>query len=53
MQDYSTIVGIIDMRLRGISYGDCCARYNSTITRIISRSDILNSGLGRPEGDEP
>ncbi len=45
MQDYSTIVGIIDMRLRGISYGDCCARYNSTITRIMSRSGILNSGL--------
>ena len=45
MQDYSTIVGIIDMRLRGISYSDCCARYNSTITRIMSRSGILNSGL--------
>ena len=39
MQDYATIVGIIDMRLRGISYGDCCARYkvgHSTITLIMS-----------------
>ena len=27
MQDYPTIIGIIDMRLRGISYEDCCGRY--------------------------
>ena len=48
MQDYSTIVGIIDMRLRGISYDDCCARYkvgHSTVTLIMSRYDRLGSSL--------
>ena len=48
MQDYSTIFGIIDMRLRGISYGDCCARYkigHSTVTLIMSRYDRLDNSL--------
>src|SRR5699024_1405244 len=40
MQPCSTILGIIEMRLRGISYDDCRRRYgvgNSTITLIIDR----------------
>ena len=48
MQDCATIVGIIDMRLRGISYGDCCARCkvgHSTVTLIMSRYDRLGTTL--------
>ncbi|MDO4650622.1 MAG: transposase [Eubacteriales bacterium] len=40
MQDYTTIIGTIEMRQRGISYGDCRARYGigtSTITLIMNR----------------
>lgn len=40
MQNYITILGIIDMRQRGISYDDCRNRYgigNSTITLIMNR----------------
>ena len=40
MQPCSTILGIIEMRLRGISYDDCRRRYgvgNSTITLIMDR----------------
>lgn len=35
MQNYTTIIGIIDMRQRGISFDDCRSRYGvgcSTIT---------------------
>ena len=48
MQDYPTIIGIIDMRLRGISYEDCCGRYkvgHSTVTRIMSRYKELDKTL--------
>lgn len=40
MQNCTTILGIIDMRTRGISYADCCNRYHvghSTISLIMSR----------------
>lgn len=40
MQNYTTILGIIDMRQRNISYDDCRNRYgvgNSTITLIVNR----------------
>ena len=40
MQPCSTILGIIEMRLRGISYDDCRRRYgvgNSAITLIMDR----------------
>lgn len=38
MQNYTTILGIIDLRLRGISYNDTCARYgvgHSTVTHVM------------------
>ena len=40
MQNYTTIIGIIDMRQRGISFDDCQSRYGvgcSTITLIMNR----------------
>ena len=40
MQNSTIILGIIEMRLRGISYDDCRSRYgvgNSTVNRIMSR----------------
>lgn len=40
MQNYTTIIGIIDMRQRGISFDDCRSRYGvgcSTITLIMER----------------
>lgn len=40
MQNCTTILGIIEMRQRGISYDDCRSRYNvgcSTITLIMNR----------------
>ena len=40
MQPCSTILGIIEMRLRGISYDDCSQLHvvsNSTITLIIEK----------------
>ena len=40
MQDYTTIIGVIDMRERGISTNDVRSRYgigNSTLTLIMSR----------------
>lgn len=40
MQNCTTILGIIDMRQRGISYDDCRKRYHigcSTISLIMSR----------------
>lgn len=40
MQNYTTILGIIDMRQRGISFDDCRNRYgvgSSTITLIMNR----------------
>ena len=48
MQDYSTIIGIIDMRLHDISYDDCCARYkvgHSTIALIMSKYNLLGRSL--------
>lgn len=48
MQDYTTILGIIEMRQRGISYDNCCGRYNvghSTITLIMSRYKELGRDL--------
>lgn len=46
MKDYNTIIGIIDMRQRSISYDDCRARFNcgcSAITLIMNR--FKESGL--------
>ncbi len=40
MQNYTTIIGIIDMRQRGISYDDCQTRYHigsSTLQLIMKR----------------
>ena len=40
MQNSTTILGIIEMRLKGISYDDCRNRYgvgNSTVNLIMSR----------------
>ena len=40
MQKSSTILGIVEMRLKGISYDDCRSRYgvgNSTVTLIMER----------------
>ena len=40
MQNCTTILGVIDMRQRGISFDDCRNRYgigNSTINLIMSR----------------
>ena len=40
MQNSTTILGIIEMRLRGISYDDCRSRYgvgNSTVNLIMTR----------------
>ena len=40
IQSSTTILGIIEMCLRGISYDDCCSRYgvgNSTVNLIMSR----------------
>lgn len=48
MQNCTTILGIIDMRQRGISYDDCRSRYgvgNSTITLIMSRFKEMGKDL--------
>ncbi len=48
MQNCTTILGIIDMRQRGISYDDCRNRYgvgSSTITLIMSRFKGLGKDL--------
>lgn len=48
MQNCTTILGIIDMRQRGISHGDCRNRFgvgNSTITLIMSRYKELDKTL--------
>lgn len=40
MQNYTTILGVIDMRQRDISFDDCRNRFgigNSTITLIMNR----------------
>ncbi len=40
MQNSTTILGIIEMRLKGISYDDCCRRYgvgDSTVNLIMTR----------------
>ena len=41
-QNSTTSLGIIDMRLKNISYDDCCNHYgvgNSTVNLIMSRYD--------------
>lgn len=48
MQDCTTILGIIDMRQRGISYNDCCNRYHvghSTVKLIMSRFEEIGKDL--------
>lgn len=48
MQDCTTILGIIDMRQRGISYNDCCSRYrvgHSTVKLIMSRFEEIGKDL--------
>ena len=48
MQDSTTILGIIEMRQRGIPYDACRGRYgvgNSTITLIMSRYEELGRDL--------
>lgn len=44
--------GIIEMRLKGISYDDCCNRYSvghSTVNLIMSRYKEKGGSLGSPE----
>ena len=43
MQNYATILGIIDMRQRGISYDDCRSRYHIGCSTIRKRQ-ILRLG---------
>ncbi len=48
MQNCTTILGIIDMRQRGISYDDCRSRYHigcSTISLIMSRFHACGKDL--------
>lgn len=48
MQDCTTILGIIGMRQRGISYNDCCNRYHvghSTVKLIMSRFEEIGKDL--------
>ena len=48
MQDYTTILGIIEMRQRSISYKDCCSRYgvgHSTVLLIMKRFSDLGKSL--------
>ena len=48
MLNCTTILGIIDMRQRGISYDDCCSRYYigySTISLIMSRFHACGKDL--------
>lgn len=48
MQNCTTILGIIDMRQRGISYNDCCSRYHvghSTVRLIMSRFENMGKDL--------
>lgn len=48
MQNWTTILGIIDMRQRSISYNDCCNRYHvghSTVKLIISRFSEIGKNL--------
>ena len=50
MQNCTTILGIIDMRQRGISYDDCRNRYHigcSTISLIMSRFHACGKKLMR------
>lgn len=56
MQNYTTILGIIDMRQRGISYNDCCNRYNvghSTVKLIMSRFQAMDKELNTLRQMEP
>ncbi len=48
MQKSTTILGIIEMRQRGISYNDCCNRFHvghSTIERIMTRYNEIGKDL--------
>ena len=48
MQNCTTILGIIDMRQRGISYDDCRSRYHvgcSTISLIMNRFNSCGKDL--------
>ncbi len=48
MQNSTTILGIIELRLKGISYDDCCKRYgvgHSTVNLIMSRYRSKNIPL--------
>ena len=56
MQNCTTILGIIDMRQRGISYNDCSNRYkigHSTITLIMSRFNESGKSLDALKQMEP
>lgn len=58
MQNSTTILDIIDMRLKGISYDDCCNRYgvgHSTINLIMQRymmNDIPLEALKQMSAEE-
>lgn len=48
MQNSTTILGIIEMRLKGISYDDCCNRYgvgHSTVNLIMARYRAIDISL--------
>ena len=56
MQNYNTIIGVIDLRLNGISYRDVQRRYkigSSTVTLIMSRFKEIGCTLDELRGMEP
>ena len=56
MKDYNTIIGIIDMRQRSISYDDCRSRFhcgNNAITLIMRRFQEIGLDLNTLRKMEP
>jgi len=56
MQNYSTIIGVIDLRLKGISYIDVQGKYgvgSSTVTLIMGRFKALGLTLEEMRSMEP
>jgi transposase len=56
MQNYSTIIGVIDLRLKDISYRDVQRRHgvgSSTVTLIMSRFKEIGCTLDELKGMEP
>jgi len=56
MQNYSIIIGVIDLRLKGVSYRDVQSRYgvgSSTVTLIMTRLKEIGCTLDELRGMEP